>query len=323
MIDMENGFIVLHRKLLDWEWADDPLTGWLWVRLLLMVNHKDKKWRGIVIKRGQVVTKYGELAKITGLSEWQVRTRLKTLEECGCLTKAATNKYSVITICNYDSYQYDGSATTTLKPQAKPHSNHKQTTSKTQCVSEGYEDLEKPSHTQNHTQTTTTKQIYSNISSSSYNACTCEENSSGDGSVLIESGLNEWKRSDIVKKGAVPELTDVWIEEVERLVLRFNKQDTTEETVRNFYEDFKAQEVTETLETSYHDWRKHFGNFVRKSIKQEQEEKQNGSNKQYVSLDREEQRKAAADKRKQEAAALVQKYINKAQQSQRAVQDAG
>lgn len=139
----------------------------------------------------------------------------------------------------------------------------------------------------------------------------------------MDSALNEWKRSDIVKKGAVPELTDVWIEEVERLVLRFNNQGITEETVRSYYEDFKAQEVTETLETSYHEWRKHFGNFVRKSIKQEQEEKQNGSNKQYVSLDREEQRKAAADKRKQEAAALVQKYINKAQQSQRAVQDAG
>jgi hypothetical protein len=240
------GFIVLHRKLLEWEWADDPLTGWLWVHLLLRANHEDKKWRGIVIKRGQLVTGLEELACQTGLSIQQVRTRLDRLIKCGCITKQSSNKYTIITICKYSDYQ------------DLPEENNKQITNKQQ--------------TNNKQITTNNNDNNNNISSSSYTACTCEENSSGGGSVLIESGLNKWKRSDIVTKGAIPELTDIWIEEVERLVLRFNKQGITEEAVRSYYEDFKAQEVTETLETTYHEWRKHFGNFVRKSIKQQEEE---------------------------------------------------
>jgi hypothetical protein len=240
------GFIVLHRKLLDWEWADDPLTGWLWVHLLLRANHEDKKWRGIVIKRGQLVTGREELACQTGLSVKQVRTRLDRLIECGCITKESTNKYTLITISKYSDYQ------------DLPEENGQQKANK--------------GPTKGQQRATNNNDNNNNISSSSYTACTCEENSSGGGSVLIESGLNKWKRSDIVTKGAIPELTDIWIEEVERLVLRFNKQGITEEAVRSYYEDFKAQEVTETLETTYHEWRKHFGNFVRKSIKQQEEE---------------------------------------------------
>lgn len=239
------GFIVLHRKLLEWGWYDDTNMVRLWLHLLLMANFREKSWHGQIIKRGQLVTGREELANQTGLSVQQVRTCLDRLIECGCITKETTNRYTLITICKYSDYQ------------DLPEENNQQTTNK------------QPTNNQ---QITTTKQRNNNnISSSSYTACTCEENSKKKSS-LIESALNKWKRSDIVKKGAVPDLTDVWIEEVERLILRFNKQGITEEAVRSYYEDFKAQEVTETLETTYHEWRKHFGNFVRKSIKQQEEE---------------------------------------------------
>ena len=51
-----NGFIVLHRAFLDWEWYGDINTSRLFLHLLLLANHQDVKWQGIVIRRGELVT---------------------------------------------------------------------------------------------------------------------------------------------------------------------------------------------------------------------------------------------------------------------------
>ena len=37
-----NGWIKIHRKLLEWEWADDPNMVALWIHLLLNANLTDK-----------------------------------------------------------------------------------------------------------------------------------------------------------------------------------------------------------------------------------------------------------------------------------------
>lgn len=102
---MANGFITLHRKMLEWEWADDPYMVCLWVHLLLLANHEGKKWHGMAIERGQLITDLRTLAKRTGLSIQQVRTRLDRLVESDCINKQITNKYTLITICNYGKYQ--------------------------------------------------------------------------------------------------------------------------------------------------------------------------------------------------------------------------
>lgn len=99
------GWITLNRKLLDWEWHDDPAMFSLWIHLLLLANYEDKKWHGIVIKRGQLVTSLANLHEQTGLSVRQIRTCLARLRDCEQIASKSTNKYTVITICNYDSYQ--------------------------------------------------------------------------------------------------------------------------------------------------------------------------------------------------------------------------
>ena len=43
---MNIGWISLHRKTLEWEWFDDHNTFRIFVTLLLIANHKDKKWKG-------------------------------------------------------------------------------------------------------------------------------------------------------------------------------------------------------------------------------------------------------------------------------------
>ena len=100
-----NGFIILDRKMLKWEWYQDTNTVRLFIHLLLMANWEDKKWQGIVIKRGQFVTSRKNLVKPTGLTEQQIRTCLNKLISTNEITKTATNKYTVITINNYDKYQ--------------------------------------------------------------------------------------------------------------------------------------------------------------------------------------------------------------------------
>lgn len=103
---MDNqGWIKLHRSLLDWQWASDPNVFLVFIRLLLKANHKENTWKGIKIARGQVVTGRHELAKEIGISERNVRTALTKLKSTNELTIKPTNKYSVISINNYNHYQ--------------------------------------------------------------------------------------------------------------------------------------------------------------------------------------------------------------------------
>ena len=98
-------WIKIHTKLLDWEWASCPETMALWIHILLRANYEDKRWHGIMIPRGSLVTGRKELAKNTGLSEQQVRTSLNRLISTNEITISSTNKFSIVTICKYDDYQ--------------------------------------------------------------------------------------------------------------------------------------------------------------------------------------------------------------------------
>lgn len=99
------GWITLHRKFLTWEWFDKPEMVQLFIWLLLNANYADKKWQGKVIKRGQILTSTPKIMEALRLSEQQTRTCISRLKSTGEITCKATNKYTIITICNYDRYQ--------------------------------------------------------------------------------------------------------------------------------------------------------------------------------------------------------------------------
>ena len=101
----DNGFIKIHRKILEWEWWENHNTLILFLYCLLAANWKDGKFEGHTIKRGQFVTSYPTLAKKTKLSVRNVRTALKHLISTGCLTVKSYSKFSVVTVINYDAYQ--------------------------------------------------------------------------------------------------------------------------------------------------------------------------------------------------------------------------
>lgn len=103
---MENqGFIKLYRKLLDWEWFTDPNTLSTFIYLFLSANYAPQKWHGNLIQRGQLLTNLKKIEEGTGISLQSVRTCLKRLKKSGEITIEPTNKYSIITVCNYDNYQ--------------------------------------------------------------------------------------------------------------------------------------------------------------------------------------------------------------------------
>lgn len=100
-----DSFIKLYRRFLEWGWHDDPNMVSLFIHLLLMANYEAKEWHGITIERGQFVGGRKVLAEMTGISEQTIRTCLSRLEATGEITRKSTNKFSIITITKYDSYQ--------------------------------------------------------------------------------------------------------------------------------------------------------------------------------------------------------------------------
>lgn len=127
---MNQGWIKLHRALMDWEWYDDIITRGIFIHCLLRANHTDTNWRGIELKRGQFVTSLKHLAEENGISVQTLRTHLKRLKSTRELTIKSTNKNSIITVCKYESYQSEKSEANT---QTNTQTN-KQVTSNQQAT---------------------------------------------------------------------------------------------------------------------------------------------------------------------------------------------
>lgn len=126
------GWVLLHRRFLEWEWFGKPEMVQLFMYLLLSANHTDKKWCGVRVKRGQLVTSVAKIASDTGLSVQAVRTGIKRLKLTNEITSKSTNAYTIITICNYGKYQDDvpESNKQNNKPSNKRLTNEQQTANK-------------------------------------------------------------------------------------------------------------------------------------------------------------------------------------------------
>lgn len=119
-----SGWIKLHRQITDWEWYTDHNTFRVFLHLLLTANHKDKKFKGMDLKAGTIVTSRDLLAYATGLSVRQIRTSLDKLKTTNELTIKTSPQGTIIQIVNYVKYQIEASETTNKRP-----TNDQQTTS--------------------------------------------------------------------------------------------------------------------------------------------------------------------------------------------------
>lgn len=135
---MEGGWIKLHRKFTEWEWADEPNTVALFIHLLMMVTHKDKRYRGISLNPGQVITGRNALSEKTGLSVQQVRTALDHLKATNEITIKSTKRYSVVTINKWETYQIRESPSN----QVNNHVSNQQVTINQPCGNHNQETKE-------------------------------------------------------------------------------------------------------------------------------------------------------------------------------------
>ena len=102
---MQETFIKLYRKFIDWEWFGDAHMVKLFIYLLITAQAFDGVSNGIEVKRGELVTGRKKLARLLDMSEMQIRRYLDKLQKSGEITIKTTNKYSVITIVKYSDYQ--------------------------------------------------------------------------------------------------------------------------------------------------------------------------------------------------------------------------
>lgn len=122
---MSQGWVMLHRKMVEWEWYTEPNVVRLFIHCLLRANHVDAKWRGIEIKRGQFVTSADKLATELGLTRQKIRTALGNLQITSEITIKTSTQHTVITVNNYDSYQGATNETTNNQPAKQPTNNQR------------------------------------------------------------------------------------------------------------------------------------------------------------------------------------------------------
>lgn len=111
-----SGWIKIHRQILDWEWYSDNNSFRVFMHLILIANHKEKRYKGIELKAGSVITSRDILANQTGLTVRQVRTALNKLKMTNELTIKTNSQGTVIEVVNYEKYQLQSSEMTNEGP---------------------------------------------------------------------------------------------------------------------------------------------------------------------------------------------------------------
>lgn len=110
---MENGFILLSRDLLEHQiFAHEKLLK-IWVWCLMKANYKDKaislkvgKGQTIVnVKRGSFIFGRHKAEEELSIDGSTIYKLMQKLEIFGSIEINSNNQYSIVSICNYDTYQ--------------------------------------------------------------------------------------------------------------------------------------------------------------------------------------------------------------------------
>lgn len=117
------GQILLHRKIIEWEWYMDINTCRLFIHMLLIANWKEGHFKGTTVPRGSFVSSLEKLSEETCLTKREIRTAISHLKTTGELTVKTTNKYSVFTVQNYDLYQSFDEQSDKLETKKRHHND--------------------------------------------------------------------------------------------------------------------------------------------------------------------------------------------------------
>ncbi len=106
---MNQGYVKLWRRSLDAGWVRNHKLWAFWTYCLMKASHKE--YDAIVglqvvhLMPGQFIFGLRVASEETGLTIREIRTILEFLEKAGNVTRKTTNKFSIITIVNWNTYQ--------------------------------------------------------------------------------------------------------------------------------------------------------------------------------------------------------------------------
>lgn len=132
-----DGWIKIHRKITDWEYYGDPNTFRIFFHCLVSANYEDKQWQGINVNRGSFVTTTSDLSKTLSMTPMQVRTSLKKNVQANTISIESTNKYTIIHVLNFESYQTSENGEQQTKTPKLNKQNNKQNKSVNGSISNG------------------------------------------------------------------------------------------------------------------------------------------------------------------------------------------
>jgi len=117
---VSEGYIFLHRKTQKHWVFERPEYLKAWIQMLFDATHQDYEVlvgnQLVRLKRGQFIFGRKAFSKKTGLSERSVRTLINRLKKSQMIDQQTTNKFSIISILNYDDYQTGVHQTSSKRP---------------------------------------------------------------------------------------------------------------------------------------------------------------------------------------------------------------
>jgi hypothetical protein len=129
----ENGWIKIHRSMLDKGWFVDSHAVHLWIYLLMKAVHKPKEhlWNGqiIMLQPGQFITGRIKVSQETGIQESKVERLLTLFTQLGQIEQQTTSTSRLISILNYDKYQEGEQRVNNKRTTAEQRANSGRTAS--------------------------------------------------------------------------------------------------------------------------------------------------------------------------------------------------
>jgi hypothetical protein len=136
---MNRGYVKLWRKSFDAGWIKNHKLWAFWTYCLMKASYKEFSaivgLQTVQLMPGQFIFGRKRAADETGLTEREIRTIIEFLKKVGSMTIKTTNKYSIITVTNWTTYQCEEIEIDQLNDQQttskRPHTNIKALEKKT------------------------------------------------------------------------------------------------------------------------------------------------------------------------------------------------
>lgn len=95
----------MYRSIIDWEWFKEHDMTCFFIYCLSNANLEDRTWRGVFVKRGQLLVSRSIVCRELGIEERRYRTIISRLQKSGEIEVDTSGPSTLITIVNWDRYQ--------------------------------------------------------------------------------------------------------------------------------------------------------------------------------------------------------------------------